>query len=485
MSVFPGFCGPCFTGPSKSTNPEDCDNFYQEVQPPGAKSQLPLIGVPGTESWKTYAPGPIRGMKANENFAIIVSGDKYYAVSADDVTINSGDISNDTLPVRIVSGGNLGFNAVLSAGIVYYTNGVDTPAVIPVADPPWDQALDIEFISGFYVVLDGLNDAPTGGRLWVSAPDDPRTWDPLDFEYPLPGGDNKWIAIRESHNQLVMFGNRSTVPFIPTDTDFPLTVARSGIVSQGAFTRNLIWKMRQSAEIGDDTLYCVARDKDGHLTIIRYDGYQPVKVSTNTIDRILDNYANPSDGIAWSFEMNGHCFGHLNFTADKMGWRYDAMTGLWNRATRRDPISGERQAHVGNFHIFRNERHFIGSRLTGKVYELSDEFYDDDGDALVSERVTAILSRENKLLPHGYLEIDADTGQGIAGSPEEEPLLEMWFSDDSGETWVYMGTESFGIQGDYDKRIRYEQLGSARNRVYKFRTSARIRRVINGAYIGM
>jgi hypothetical protein len=55
------------------------------------------------------------------------------------------------------------------------------------------------------------------------------------------------------------------------------------------------------------------------------------------------------------------------------------------------------------------------------------------------------------------------TDSGVA------PSIEMRYSNDAGETWSAWIPRSTGKVGEYGKRVKWDNLGSGRNRVFQFR----------------
>jgi hypothetical protein len=64
--------------------------------------------------------------------------------------------------------------------------------------------------------------------------------------------------------------------------------------------------------------------------------------------------------------------------------------------------------------MFAFGKHLVGSRLDGKVYEMSPDYYDDDGEEIFRQRIFTHLLDENKQLRFSKLEVGFETGVGPA-----------------------------------------------------------------------
>lgn len=62
-----------------------------------------------------------------------------------------------------------------------------------------------------------------------------------------------------------------------------------------------------------------------------------------------------------------------------------------------------------------------------------------------------------------------------------DALIKLSWSDDFGRNWSNARTESMGKAGEYQKRVKFWRLGSARDRVYKLEITDPVKRVILAA----
>ena len=114
---------------------------------------------------------------------------------------------------------------------------------------------------------------------------------------------------------------------------------------------------------------------------------------------------------------------------------------------------------------------YVGDYANGRIYKLDqDTFADNEDDGIRRTFTTGMVydQDERRILFHHALELDIDRGEADATGQGSDPMIMMCYSDDSGHTWSHELWESIGKIGEYKARVKWEQLGESRNRVYKF-----------------
>ena len=71
---------------------------------------------------------------------------------------------------------------------------------------------------------------------------------------------------------------------------------------------------------------------------------------------------------------------------------------------------------------------------------------------------------------------------GVGTSNGDTPLIEMFVSIDGGKTWNNPRATNIGKEGEYLTQIKWQNLGQARNFIFKFRITDPVPRTIVGAY---
>ncbi len=155
---------------------------------------------------------------------------------------------------------------------------------------------------------------------------------------------------------------------------------------------------------------------------------------------------------------------------------YDLTTGAWHqRATYSGGNFGPygRQFHtfVTNSDTSGNDwgaggKHLVGGDgSTGKVYEQSLNFYDDDGSDIVWQRDTNYLYNGGNRIYYGRNNLDMETGTVASGAA---PVVTRYYSDDRGQTFVMPQAASLGTHNQFAVRVFWPPSGSSHGRVYRY-----------------
>ncbi len=472
--MLPNFIGASYASTAREVDVEDCVNLYPEIQEsPGAKAETVLYGSPGTHQeydFRDINPtdaGPIRGVLEVEAITYVVSSIYVYRIDAAGIvtqcigTISAAGgtmvstIDNDARPVSMVA--DVSELLITSADVAYVIQGTQ---LYRIADPPWNAAIDCEFLDGYFIVLDDTG-LPAGGQFFISSQYNALSGDPLDFSN-APASNNKLRALRVDHNELWVFGTIiSQVFYNNGNADFPFVPNPSGIVMQGIESRDARQQM-------DNTLFWVGRNKDGQLQAFSADGYTPRRISNFAIERQWQRYADTTDIVAWTYQMDGHTVYHVNFINAGKSWRFDRATGQWHRVAFRNPTTGIDECHRGNNHSVRNGVHLVGDR------ELP----------IALRRAPAIF-KENKNIFFRLFELitPGGIGNGTASTPETNPVWMLRWSNDNGFNWTQEFQLLAGRLGEYGTRLRKVGCGMARNRVFEVSISADVPRCLIGANV--
>ena len=133
--------------------------------------------------------------------------------------------------------------------------------------------------------------------------------------------------------------------------------------------------------------------------------------------------------------------------------------------------------------MFFGQKHLVGDRENGNIYELSLSYQDDNGDEQIRERIAPHVQDEKRLIPHAAFELDMEVGTGLVTGQGSDPQIMLQYSDDGGFTWSNELWTDIGKIGNYTQRVIWRQLGIARDRVYKVRISDPVFVQMNEAYL--
>jgi hypothetical protein len=160
-------------------------------------------------------------------------------------------------------------------------------------------------------------------------------------------------------------------------------------------------------------------------------------------------------------------------------WVYDLTMKRWHERLYYD--GSALQPHLGRCYARAFDRHLVGDRNSGKIYELANNEYDDDGAEIRRIRTAPHITDEAQRTFYHSLTLDMDTGAGLSGQPA--PEVHLRWSNDGGYNWTAERSVSAGAFNDTRKRVIWRRLGSGRKRTFEVRISDPMRVALVDAYL--
>lgn len=446
-------------------------NCLIENDPTNAVTGKTIMQRPGLRyigSGRDNARGIYRARGVLNESWLVVAGDGLYVSRADGFFARTA--GNEVIPgtdqVRIVGGQNRVL--ICASGIAYSFDGT---TVTTVNMPNGRLVSDVEYINGYFILV-----CADDQRFYWIIPGgtDP---DPLDFASAETSPDNT-VSVRRLIDELWFFSTSTIeVWHLTGDADMPFALVPGRIYSKGAVNRD-------SIAVVDNTLFWVGAD----LIAYRADT-TPQRISTHTMEERLADAAAEStrsngNGTvntrisigtisAWTCEITGHTLYIVN--CGSVGtFAYDVETANWAhfKSLGRETWAAKIGWQVDGDEI-----------LTGGVGENSGLWYLDP--TYSSEQLGGILvantPMERKVTggipligaPQKCKNVSVHIGVGLAAitGTATDPILSMRYSDDNGQIWSSWIEEHVGLQGQYLKRVIYDQLGLIEEpgRIFEFR----------------
>jgi len=461
------FVGPSDQARSTNASAQRSVNCYLEMDNASPRAPIALYGTPGLSLAFTLPTVSIRGSAILGAFAIYVSGSGVYKVDSAYTATLLGTIGTSTGPVGITSNGA---QVLIVDGVTGWLATTTTLTQITDVDFP-AGVTSADFLDGYFMVTgDGtqlfyINETPNVGG----------DWNGLDFGSAEGAPDNV-IAVKADHREAWMFGAQSIEIYVNTgNADFPLERTGNAFIEFGCVAGKSISKI-------DNTLFWLGRDQNGEGIVYRANGYTPVRVSTSAIERAMQGYSQIDDAIAFSFQMQGHSFYALSFPTGDATWLFDIASGAWTEWLWRDPSDNTLHRHRAANHLLFNGAHLVGDWETGEVYALSMDTYTDNGDPILRLRATQTLEAEQKRVFVSSLQVDMETGVGLATGQGSTPELMLRYSLDGGHSWSNLRTASVGAVGAYGTRALFRRLGQGRNRVWEISMTDPVKFAVFGAF---
>lgn len=463
-----GLVGPSYEQRSLPFDAQRSINLFPILDQMG-KEVAALYSAPGKLLFTTAGIGAIRNMFYSTNGrCFAVSGNALYEVLSSGSVVNHGTFDTSSGNVTIAE--NLAQLAVCDGEKLYiFTYATDTLVKVTSAGLP-SRVGTVANIDGYFAV----NELSTG-RFYISALNDGTSWDALDFATAESSPDTLVAAVN-AIGQLWLFGETSTEIWTNTgDSAFPFRRISGAKLEVG------ILSAFSAVEI-DNSVMWVGRDEFGLGIVYKAQGFSPVRVSNTPIERLIQKATSPENINAYAYQEEGNTFYVLTGGGLETSLVYDLTTQQWHERAYLN-TNGNFETDLASCHAFAFNKHLVGDRRNGNIYELSMDYYDDGGEALCRERIYTHLSDEGVRIRYNALEIGFETGVGLQSGQGSDPLVSLALSKDGARTWIDCGTRSIGAVGRYQTKVEFRRLGIAEQMTFKIRVTDPIKVAITGSYL--
>lgn len=468
MRVKIPFVGPSYTARSSNADAQRTLNCFVEMSNASPRAPLALYGTPGLRKVATLATGPVRGCLSEGGFAWVVAGGTVYRVSTAYAVTTVGTMGTTTGAVGMASNGS---EVIIVDGSGGYLVTVATATMATISDADFPNGVrQAAYQDGYFVVTgDGSQSFYISGLLNGGA------WDGLDFA-SAEGSPDSTVGVISDHRELWLFGANSAEVWVNTgNNDFPFERSGNTFVEHGCASAGSIAKL-------DNTVFWLGADDRGTGIVWRADGYSPLRISTHATEFAFAGYT-LGDAVAFSYQQEGHGFYVLHFPTDGKTWVYDAATQLWHERAYREAATGVLSQWRANCHTMLGGLHLVGDCEDGRLYVLDPDYFSDDGDPILRLRTAQTQEQLQTRIFYSELQIDMETGVGLATGQGSAPLLMMRYSNDGGHTWSNEKTATVGAVGEYGARCRFMRLGAGRNRVWEISMTDPVRFAVLGAVV--
>ena len=448
--------GPSYEMEAVSFDAQRTVNMYPLVSETGTSTSVnALRSCPGLELEYSFNSGPIRGGIESQGRAYFVAGSDFYEVLADGTTTYHGSLDSATSYVTIEE--NPTQLMVLDGDDGYiFTKATDALTKITDSGFP-SPANSLTFQDGYFIVASDTYYA-------ISALNNGLSWSAADRQTVESNPDNI-VSIKSDSSNVWIFGQKNTEVHANTGAAaFPFSRIPGAIIETGCAANATVREI-------DNRVIWLGTDENGDAIVWASNGYNAQRISTQAIERKIAESTNFNQSVAWVYHERGHAFYCLNVKSVNTTLCYDLSTGLWHERVYRNTSSGAEEQHRGQVHVFFNQKHLVGDRALGKVYDMRLDVYDDAGDIRQLDRITPTFDNENALVSYGQIELDMEVGQGTDTGQGSDPQIMMRYSDDGGYTWSDWLYRSIGKIGEYKTRPKWNKLGRSRDRVFHFRVT--------------
>lgn len=455
---------------SLQVNNQETLNFVTAIKGAGAKNQAVLEPTPGLVSIGTAGDGACRSPQL-----VNWKGDLYGCFGTKIVKISTpgpsftdvGTIDSGTSRVRIARGRDY---IMIVDGTKGWSYDGTTFAEITDADfpsqftPTAGKPTHVVYLDGFFITNDSLTD-----DFFISAVEDPTSWNALDFEAAAVAPDNA-LALAASESILYIIGDETAQLYYNSgDPDFPYDIILNATQEVGIAAAQTI------AE-SDQGVFYLATTPEGGRFVYRIRGQQGEKISDDEIDDELAG-ADISSAYGYIYNQAGKSFYIIQLATTTFTLVYNINAGVWEK---RGLANGDAWRASG--HGILDGDNIVGSRLASTVYQLDLSVFTDDAAAVIRRRVTQVFHHNNQMMDWLELVVDIQAGVGNPTAPGDDPQMRLRYSDDGGVNWSNQLLAPMGKSQETTTRVVFRRLGISRNRIFEFEVSDQVNTTIIAAY---
>jgi len=525
------FVGPTYAGRSKNISASRSVNFFPEISNP--ESVVALIGSPGTSLWKRVSDSPIRALYKFGDYLFAVSGSGFYRIDKNKTATLIGNLNTRTGTVTIEDNGiaayGVGGNQLTILDDIYgyvYDYLSNTIIQHPSENFP-TPVKTVAYMDGYFIVSSG-NMGITTSELY-----DGITYNGLAIAAAIATPDNIQKVVN-LHQQLFIIKEYATEVWYNTGT---ATIDGSPFARVNGAVMDFGTMAPKSVARGNNALYFLAAQRmnsgsGAFVGVVELNGYTPEVITPVSITHEMSKYT-LTDAEAYCYADEGHMFYVLTFPTDNVTFVYDSSSKMWHERstyTKKDQVSFDvsgtpiinsslpitQNRHLSSCYVNYNGVHLVGDYRTGNIYEMSTEYYTDNGESIVSSRTSQIVSDKDdaKNIFISKMQVTGETGVGdtsvfnntnapgikadgsrkadgtwkagsfvVTESVGSNPEAFLSWSNDSGHSWSNEYPCSMGKTGEYGARMVWRRIGFAHDRVYRLRISSPVKKVITGAVI--
>jgi len=423
-------------------------NCYLEQAPPQAKTFAAVIQGYGVRPYLTVGSGNARGAIVVNGVLYAVVGEVLYRITETGLATGLGDVPGTAY---VDMAGDETHLMLVTSRLGYYWNGV---SVQQITDPDFPGAEWVEELDGFFII-----GAPVSGKFYLSSNRNPAEWDALDFSSAERYPDDLVGAIANL-GELILFGRESFEIWTNTgNADFSFEQVGNGIGEIGILSRYAVAKAA-------NVVIFVGHDGK----VYQLNGYTPQIISIPGIEQIIeDSLDKTCFSMTWS--EGGHKF--VAFSFDSGTIVYDLSTQLWHE---RKSLGFERWRPLAILRCY--DAWYVLDYYTNRIGILDAETFKEWDDVLWCSATAPPVTSENRRMIHQRLELVFEQGVGLSSGQGADPQVMLDWSDDGGRTWSAQRFRSMGKIGEYRRRTVWNQLGQARDRVYRYQISDPVRRTL-------
>ena len=446
--------GPSYQSRSRPLSSQRTQNWYQQFSDQGKESYV-LMPFPGLKLVGNAA-GSDRGFHRMAEILYQVKGTSLYEISSNGTHTLRGAIPGTGR--AIIADDGINMFIVTDLKVWQYTT--DTNTVTEVTNVNITGAKSVDFLNNqfiytfdkFSTVSDVGNGAEASGLNIIG-------------EETLPDD-----LVRDYVYDEVIYrcGVRSIVGWWNSGVGAPPIEKLQGRI----FTVGLA-AINSIAET-DEAFYWLGDD----FAIYQSIAGSKSRISTDAISNEIQKYSNVSDAIGNTFTLEGQNFYSITFPTGGKTFVVNESLGVngWFEIASgvSDPLNST--SYQGTTILEAYGKLFVADVSNGNIYNLDLNTYKNNSEPLQRIRVTQsvngdLLGAKGKRVQMSELKLIMESGVGLIEGQGDNPRIMIEYSDDGGNSWNGGSWPRVGRLGEFTLQVKWYNLGSFYDRIFRISTS--------------
>ncbi|WP_109439825.1 leucine-rich repeat protein, partial [Acinetobacter haemolyticus] len=388
--------GPAYKMQAQSISCQNCINWYpQTIEYPNGSRVAALMPTPGLKKIFQGISSAVRCLHVLSNGALlVVIGNKLYHSKANKFDLIEVGLISALGTVRAADNGRV---ALIVNGTYTYSLDLKNLTLTRLSGSAIPRSTHVVFLDGRFV----FNKANTGQFHWSDLYS--TNVNALSYATAESTPDNVTAIIEFNSSELWLFGSQSVERYYGAGSaNAPYARLSGGAMSFGCLAPDSIVALATG-------VIWLGVSEFGGSQIVMSAGGVPERISTHALEEEIASFSKTSDATAYAYQMEGHVFYVISFPSANVTFCYDASTGLWHQRSFANP-QGLHERHRSQHHAFYNNTHIVGDYRNGKLYQLDNNIFTDDGELIMRERTAQAVITDGKLTRFNNLEIVCEVG---------------------------------------------------------------------------
>lgn len=364
------------------------------------------------------------------------------------------DPTGDIVPGNLLMLGTTVYNVTAVANNQNLTIDADAGMVLGLR-----YQAGTEYLSGVMPeIIDqyGIVSIPNTKIFRISNNADVSKWDELDTGEKSGSVDNI-AAIKDLSGQLALIGDDDSAEIWGDsgNSDFPFERISGRSLNVGTAAP---WSV---AKLPDGTLVWLVSTEVGEHSIVASAGGEPVPISDRALENTIRQYSRVYDAIGSTYLENGHLFYRIDFPTADRTWEYDATEKVWVELGKETAENEVYAADHGRYQVHvtwpeGNRMDLAGDYASGKIWQISPDFVDDDGVDFEVMRIGPNTTNGWKFATVAEFTMPCELGtvDPTALGADGKPLVatvSFSYSRDGANTWIPAeAAGALGRAGEYE-----------------------------------